>query len=534
MDSPLRALLRPHVLYPLFLLFLVVTLIFTRAPRAPDGRKILEFTRRRISLSAPSHIEDAASGVVSGTAGDGALDAVADATGEANPRVVHVAFDPLVAEVEQQRDDRAWERRYARLHGARKPFRVHSDDPRKHHLHGEGVGVGDEEADDGTLEGSELAEFEEERARYRDEADDAMWGELDGQHHEFTEDDLRNDHLNLSHRLALLFPLLDTSPPDGRVSQSELATWLLAVERAASLHRTRREMEAVDSDADGRITLDEALEDELADQAGSSLTLLTVLIFLTHPCPKSALTPFLLLVLTSHCHSPPGLPAPVHHGEGGWQHVGGEEQRRELEQRFHVADADGDGHLSLTELNSYLHPEDSDDPSLRNLTLLQEFRERDSDNDSRISLAEFKATLFHELMAHDDDTHDPVEALVHLHAAQADKDKWTNDHRRPHRTGGEFREALEEKERRARGRFEELDKDGDGFLSPGEFELVLRVLWPSERDFAELKAADMIRQADNNGDGYLQLDEMQEHSHVFYNSVHAHEQQREHVKHEEL
>ncbi|CAI5998809.1 unnamed protein product [Closterium sp. NIES-65] len=491
MDSPLRALLRPHVLYPLFLLFLVVTLIFTRAPRAPDGRKILEFTRRRISLSAPSHIEDAASGVVSGTAGDGALDAVADATGEANPRVVHVAFDPLVAEVEQQRDDRAWERRYARLHGARKPFRVHSDDPRKHHLHGEGVGVGDEEADDGTLEGSELAEFEEERARYRDEADDAMWGELDGQHHEFTEDDLRNDHLNLSHRLALLFPLLDTSPPDGRVSQSELATWLLAVERAASLHRTRREMEAVDSDADGRITLDEALEDELADQA-------------------------------------------VHHGEGGWQHVGGEEQRRELEQRFHVADADGDGHLSLTELNSYLHPEDSDDPSLRNLTLLQEFRERDSDNDSRISLAEFKATLFHELMAHDDDTHDPVEALVHLHAAQADKDKWTNDHRRPHRTGGEFREALEEKERRARGRFEELDKDGDGFLSPGEFELVLRVLWPSERDFAEQKAADMIRQADNNGDGYLQLDEMQEHSHIFYNSVHAHEQQREHVKHEEL
>ncbi|CAI5502857.1 unnamed protein product, partial [Closterium sp. Naga37s-1] len=450
MDSPLRALLRPHVLYPLFLLFLVVTLIFTRAPRAPDGRKILEFTRRRISLSASSHIEDAASGVVSGTAGDGALDAVGDASGEANPRVVHVAFDPLLAEVEQQRDDRAWERRYARLHGARKPFRVHSDDPRKHHLHGEGVGVGDEEADDGTLEGSELAEFEEERARYRDEADDAMWGEVDGQHHEFTEDDLKNDHLNLSHRLALLFPLLDTSPPDGRVSQSELATWLLAVERAASLHRTRREMEAGGRRC-GR-----------QDHSGRGARRRT-------------------------CR-------PVHQGEGGWQHVGGEEQRRELEQRFHVADADGDGHLSLTELNSYLHPEDSDDPSLRNLTLLQEFRDRDSDNDSRISLAEFKATVFHELMAHDDDTHDPVEALVHLHAAQADKDKWSNDHRRPHRTGGEFREALEEKERRARGRFEELDKDGDGFLSPDEFEPVLRVLWPSERDFAEKKAAYMIRQ----------------------------------------
>ncbi|CAI5482779.1 unnamed protein product [Closterium sp. Yama58-4] len=291
MDSPLRSLLRPHVLYPLFLLFLVVTLILTRAPRAPDGRKILEFSRRRISLSASSHIEDDASGFVSATAGDSVLDAVGDATGEANPRVVHVAFDPLLAEVEQQRDDRAWERRYARLHGARKPFRVHSDDPRKHHLHGEGVGVGDEEADDGTLEGSELAEFEEERARYRDEEDDEMWGDLEGQHHEFTEDDLRHDHLNLSHRLALLFPLLDTSPPDGRVSQSELATWLLELERAASLHRTRREMEAVDGDADGRITLAEALEDELADQAGSSLTLLTPSVLLVDRFCVSNLLP---------------------------------------------------------------------------------------------------------------------------------------------------------------------------------------------------------------------------------------------------
>ncbi|CAI7835855.1 unnamed protein product [Closterium sp. NIES-53] len=76
---------------------------------------------------------------------------------------------------------------YARLHGARKPFRELSDDPRKHHLHGEGVGVGDEEADDGTLEGSELAGFEEEHARYRDEEDDEMWGDLEGQHHKLTE-----------------------------------------------------------------------------------------------------------------------------------------------------------------------------------------------------------------------------------------------------------------------------------------------------------------------------------------------------------
>ncbi|GJP33885.1 hypothetical protein CLOM_g18389, partial [Closterium sp. NIES-68] len=304
--------------------------------------------------------------------------------------------------------------------------------------------------------------------------------------------DLKYDHFNLSHRLALLFPLLDASPPDGRISQSELATWLLSVERAASLHRTRREMEAVDGDADGKITLEEALEDELADQA-------------------------------------------VHGGEGGWQHVGGEEQRRELEERFHLADGDGDGKLNLAELNSYLHPEDSDDPRLRNLTLLQEFRDRDTDNDSRISFSEFKQTVFHELIAHEDDSHDPVEALVHMHAAQADKDKWSNDHRRPHRTGGEFREALEEKEKRARGRFEELDKDGDGFLSPGEFEPVLRVLWPSERDFAEKKAAEMIRQADNNGDGYLHLEEMQAHSHVFYNSIHEHEeQQRRQVEHEEL
>ncbi|CAI5508166.1 unnamed protein product [Closterium sp. Naga37s-1] len=271
-----------------------------------------------------------------------------------------MAFNLLLAEVEQQRNDRAWERRYVRPHGARKLFRVHSDDPRKHHLHGEGVGVGDEEADDGTLEGSELAEFEEERARYRDEEDDEIRLEA------------RRLEPLLSYRLALLFPLLDSSPPDCRVSQSKLTTWLLAVERAASLHRTRREREVVDGDADSRFTLDEALGDKLQSHSPS-----------TQEC--RALAQFLLLILTSHFHSPPCPRAPMHH-----------------------------------------------------------------------------KTVLHELMAHEGDSHDPVEALVHLHAAQAVKDKWSNDHRRPHRKGGEFREALEEKERQARGRFEELDKDGDG------------------------------------------------------------------------
>ncbi|CAI7829357.1 unnamed protein product [Closterium sp. NIES-54] len=93
--------------------------------------------------------------------------------------------------------------------------------------------------------------------------------------------DLRHVHLNRSHHLALLFPLLDTSPLDSHISQSELATWPLAVERAASLHTMRREMDSVDGDADGMITLDEALEDELADQASSPLTLFTVFVLLT-------------------------------------------------------------------------------------------------------------------------------------------------------------------------------------------------------------------------------------------------------------
>ncbi|CAI5531610.1 unnamed protein product [Closterium sp. Naga37s-1] len=151
---------------------------------------------------------------------------------------------------------------YARLHGARKPFRVHSDDPRKRHLHGEGVGVGDEEADDGTLEGSELAGFEEERARYREEGARMMRceGELDGQHHVFTQGDLRHDHLSLSFPAASPLLALHSTPNDIFPHPFpilpphfyQLATWLLVVERTASRHRMRREMKAANGDGDGR------------------------------------------------------------------------------------------------------------------------------------------------------------------------------------------------------------------------------------------------------------------------------------------
>ena len=68
--------------------------------------------------------------------------------------------------------------------------------------------------------------------------------------------------MNLTSRLEHLFPFLDVRPTDGKISVEELSSWQMAQERKTSLHRTMREMEVMDRNGDGHVSIKEYLNDE--------------------------------------------------------------------------------------------------------------------------------------------------------------------------------------------------------------------------------------------------------------------------------
>lgn len=65
----------------------------------------------------------------------------------------------------------------------------------------------------------------------------------------------QNGRLNLTERLAYLFPMLDRFPHDGGISHHELEVWFQrqAVDRL--VHRAQRQLEQRDGDGDGELTL---------------------------------------------------------------------------------------------------------------------------------------------------------------------------------------------------------------------------------------------------------------------------------------
>ena len=68
--------------------------------------------------------------------------------------------------------------------------------------------------------------------------------------------------MNLTSRLEHLFPLLDVRPQDGKISLEELSSWQMAQEKKTSLHRTMREVEAIDRNNDGHVSINEYLSNE--------------------------------------------------------------------------------------------------------------------------------------------------------------------------------------------------------------------------------------------------------------------------------
>ncbi|KAH8507918.1 hypothetical protein Peur_049902 [Populus x canadensis] len=159
------------------------------------------------------------------------------------------------------------------------------------------------------------------------------------------------------------------------------------------------------------------------------------------------------------------------------------------EEHFNASDADGDGFLNITEFNDFQHPADSKNPKLLQWLCKEEVRERDSDKDGKVNFQEFFHGLFDLVRNYDEEGHNSSHLSDNLMEAPAKK------------------------------LFDELDKDGDGFLSDIELLPIIGKLHPSERYYAKQQADYILSQADTDKDGRLSLTEMIENPYVFYSAI---------------
>ncbi|KAJ1687854.1 hypothetical protein LUZ63_019244 [Rhynchospora breviuscula] len=210
-----------------------------------------------------------------------------------------VIFDPLIADFEQRFEDRQWE---------------------QDHFHFE---------NDAHDDMSHMTEWEE-----------YMKAE------NFINDE---DRFNITDRIIQLFPLIDVSPSDGRVSAQELSAWHLNQGMKQMLHRTQREMQFHDKDKDGFISFSE--------------------------------------------YEPPAWASSLHDDKSGFW---GEEH-------FNASDVDGDGLLNITEFNEFLHPSEESNPKTTKWLCKEIIRQRDSDKDGKLDFKEFLSSMYENIKDLDQD-----------------------------------------------------------------------------------------------------------------------------------
>ncbi|KAK6936659.1 EF-hand domain [Dillenia turbinata] len=146
-------------------------------------------------------------------------------------------------------------------------------------------------------------------------------------------------NLNITLRLFVLFPLLDTSPKDGFVDQSELEKWNVEQAIDRLFFHTKRQLLSHDQDGDRAVSLKEYLP-HLTDEEMEKDGML--------------------------------------HGEAGW-----------WKEQFANADTDRDGTLNFDEFNDFLHPEDSENKEIRKWLLREKTKQLDSNSDGKLSFEEF-------------------------------------------------------------------------------------------------------------------------------------------------
>lgn len=340
-------------------------------------------------------------------------------------RVNHsrIAFDPIVSDMEQRREDRDWESEYIKQN--------HPETLQNASYRVSGKGWHDDQD--------------------QSEAHDT-WNELHSL--DYGDEDYLNDHerFNISHRLLALFPLVDVKPLDGFISLAELEDWHVQIAVKRLMHRTDRELETVDANKDGLVTLKEYLRHLTDEELANNST---------------------------------------EHGEPGW-----------WKEQFNCADEDGDGVLNHTEFYNFLHPGDSKNEKLLQWMCKERIRERDQDKDGKLNFAEFDHGAYELVKQYDE--YDTSSTNITGHVPSSEE------------------------------RFNELDKNKDGFLTEDELGPILHKLHPGEISYAKYQAQYLMYQADENKDGQLTLEEMLHNPYAFYNTAYGDDEEDDYYMHDEF
>ncbi|OMO93536.1 Calcium-binding EF-hand [Corchorus olitorius] len=143
-------------------------------------------------------------------------------------------------------------------------------------------------------------------------------------------------------------------------------------------------------------------------------------------------------------------------------------------------DKNGDGVISFTDL---LHPEDSDNENVQTWLLREKTKRMDEDHDGKLNFKEF------------------LDHAFNIYKTYADFE-----------TASALVPTAEEK-------FLELDINKNKYLEMEELRPILRYLHPGELLYAKFYTNYLIKEADDNKDGKLSLEEMMNHEHIFYNTL---------------
>ncbi|KAK8496343.1 hypothetical protein V6N12_009511 [Hibiscus sabdariffa] len=160
------------------------------------------------------------------------------------------------------------------------------------------------------------------------------------------------------------------------------------------------------------------------------------------------------------------------HGDAGWW----------MEQ-FKNADVDSSGSLDFNECNDFLHPEDSGNEEILRWLSREKMKHIDDDDDGKMNLDEFKRHAYEIYKSYADFENSPA-----------------------------LTPTAEEK-------FAELDINKDEKVCIEELRPLLSYLHPGELFYAKYFTRHLMREADDNKDGDLTLEEMLNHNSIFYNSL---------------